>query len=324
MRRRTALTLLAVLPAAAATARFAAAQTGPRIVILHSGWPERSPTHFLIRHLRNLGYEDGRTAKIEILGAEGDPARLVALVSRIAAQAADLIFALTEPAAIALKKADITAPIVFLFVSDPVGRGLVASLARPGANITGLTLSDGMLGGKRVELLADAFPGLRHLAILWSAQNFPNREVAAAASRAATALGMRVSSHEFEGWDGLAPAFRNAESNGAQAALFLTDNLLFGDRKRIAELAIAHHLPTMHFFPPEAEDGGLMSFGIDIQESYRRAADMAHKILHGTRPADLPVEEPTKFTLVVNLKTARALGIELPAAFVARADEVIE
>jgi ABC-type uncharacterized transport system substrate-binding protein len=324
MKRRSALFLLASLVGAPAAERFALAQTSPRIVILHSGWPHRSPTHFLINHLRELGYEDSRTAKIEILGAEGDPARLAELVAGIPAQRADIIFALTEPAAIALKKAGVTAPIVFLFVSDPVRHGLVASLARPGANITGLSLSDGMLGSKRVELLADAMPGLRHLAILWSNRIFPNTEVAATARQSAAALGMRVTLHEFEGWEGLPGAFRDAEHAGAQAGLFLTDNLLFGDRKRIAALALAHRLPTMHFFPPEVEDGGLMSFGIDIRESYRRAADMGHRILKGTRPGDLPVEEPTKFILAVNLKTARAFGIELPAAFVARADEVIE
>jgi putative tryptophan/tyrosine transport system substrate-binding protein len=324
MRRRVALSLLAGALAAPASARLALAQTGPRIVILHSGWPDRSPTHILIQYLRELRYEDGRTAKIEIYGAEGDPARLATLVGRIAAQPADLIFALTEPAAMALKKAGVAAPVVFLFVSDPVAHGLVASLSRPGANITGISMSDGMLGSKRVELLADALPGLHHLAILWSAKIFPNAEVAAAAGRAASALGMRVSPHEFDGWDGLEQAFRDAESGGAQAALFLTDNFLFGDRKRVAALALAHRLPMMHFFPPEVEDGGLMAFGMELRESYRRAADMAHRILRGARPADLPVEEPTKFTLTVNLRTARALGIELPAAFVARADEVIE
>lgn len=328
MRARAVLALLIGLLAAPVAADSAAAQTGPRIVILHSGWPDRSPTHILIQQLRELGYENGRTAKIEVHGGEGDPARLAALVGTIEAQPPDLVFAVTDPAAVALKKAGVTAPIVFLFVSDPVGHGLVASLARPGANITGISMSDsmndGMLGSKRVELLADALPGLRHIAIIWSARNFPNADVAATAGKAAARLGIRVNSHEFEGWDGLAQAFSDAERDGAQAALFLTDNLYFGDRKRVAALALAHRQPTMLFFPPEVEDGGLMSFGMELRESYRRAADMADRILKGAGPADLPVEEPSKFTPVVNLKTVRALGIELPAAFVARADEVIE
>jgi putative ABC transport system substrate-binding protein len=328
MKRRVALALLAAPLVALAAANRASAQTGPRIVILHSGWPDRSPTHILIEYLRELGYEDGRTARIEIYGGEGDPALLTVLVDRIAAQPPNLVFAVTEPATVALKNAGVTTPIVFLFVSDPVARGLVASLARPGANITGISMSDsmndGMLGSKRVELLADALPGLRHIAVIWSAKNFPNAGVAAAAGQAAARLGMRVTLHEFEGWDGLAQAFGDAERSGAQAALFLTDNLFFGDRKRVAAAALAHHLPTMHFFPPEVEDGGLMSFGMELRESYRRAADVGHRILKGTRPSDLPVQEPTKFTLTVNLKTARALGIELPSAVIARADVVIE
>jgi len=213
---------------------------------------------------------------------------------------------------------------VFLFVSDPVGLGFVESLARPGGNFTGLTYSDANLGGKRLQLLIDALPGTKRVAVLWSP--LTPEIVAIFENIRASALVLRIEifSRELHGVEDLASAFDDAKQAGAQAVIFMSTNLLFGYRKEVAALALAHHLPSIHAFAPEAEDGGLMSFGADLGESYRRAAALTAAILKGAHPADLPVEEPTRYTLAVNLKTAAALGIVLPPLILMQADEVIE
>ena len=210
-------------------------------------------------------------------------------------------------------------------MSDPVGLGIVEGLAHPGGNFTGITYSGATLGGKRLELLVDAIPSIKHVAVIWSAASF--RENAAMLDdirRSASPLGVEVYPRELAGVDDLPRAFDDATKVGAQGVVFMTDNALFGRRKEIAELALAHHLPSIHSFPPEVQDGGLMSFGPSLDESYRRTAALADKILKGTRPSELPVEEPTRFVLTVNTKTAKALDIVLPPAILIRADEVIE
>jgi ABC-type uncharacterized transport system substrate-binding protein len=321
MRRREFIGLLA---ASLATPTLAA-QKQPRISILHSGFPNLTPTHLLFEALRELGYEDGRTATIELLGAEGNADRLNALVGQLAAQPPDVIIAITPPAVLALKQTGMTTPVVFLFVSDPVELGIVESLARPGANFTGVTYSDAALGGKRLELLIDALPGTRRVAVLWGSQNAPaNAATRRNIRESASARGIEIFSRELRGAEDLALAFDDATRAGAQAIVFMTDNLIYAHRKEVAGLALGHHLPSIHSFRQEVEDGGLMSYGPDGRVSYRRAAALADRILKGARPADLPVEEPTKFQLIVNLTTAKALGIAIPPSLLARADEVIE
>jgi putative ABC transport system substrate-binding protein len=213
---------------------------------------------------------------------------------------------------------------VFLFVSDPVALGVVDSLAHPGANFTGLTYSDATLGAKRLELLADALPGIGRVAVLWSRSFLENATLLEAVRASASVRRIEIFSRELTGIEDLPRAFEDARQSGAQAVVFITDNLLFGHRKEIAELALANRLPSMHSYPPEVRDGGFMSFGPDLGESYRRAAALVDKILKGTRPADIPIEEPTRFTLVVNMNTAKALGFTVPQSILARADEVIE
>lgn len=295
-----------------------------RISILHSGFPQRTPIHLLFEALSARGYQDGKTATIELLGGEGDADRLAALVAQLAAQKPDVIIALTEPAVLALKKAEITMPVVFAFVSDPVGRGIVNSLAQPGGNFTGLTYGDAALGGKRLELLMDALPGLRKIAVIWSRQIPINTAIVAATGDAARVRNVEIVSREYQGADDVTAAFDEAKGSGAQAAIFMSDNVMFGRRKEVAALALSRRLPTIHSFIPEAEDGGLMAFGPELDESYRRAAALADAILKGARPADLPVEEPTHFILAVNLKTAAALGVTLPPAILVRADKTFE
>jgi putative ABC transport system substrate-binding protein len=302
----------------------ALAQERRRISILHSGFPNLTPIHLLFEALRALGYENDRSATIELLGAEGDADRLNTLVARLSTQKPDLIIALTSPAVLALKQSGMATPIVFLFVPDPVGLGIVGSLAHPGGNFTGVTYSEAALGAKRLELLVDALPDAKRVAVLWGPQFAENAALLESIRGSASARGIEVFSRELRGIDDLASAFDDAARAGAQAVILVTDNVMFGYRKEVAEAALAHHLPSIHSYPPEARDGGLMSYGPDLTESYRRAAALADRILKGSRPADLPVEEPTRFALVINLQTAKALGLALPRSLLARADEVIE
>ena len=280
MRRRRFIRLCGVALAWPTAAR---AQQPRRIGILHSGFPDRTPIHVLFAALRTLGYEDGRTAAIELLGGEGDPDRLNTLVAKLAAQRPEVIIALTPPAVLALKQAGVTTPVVFAFVSDPVGLGIVTSLAHPGANFTGLSFSDAVLGGKRLELLMDALPNLKRVAVIWGRSFAGNSAIFDVIREAARARSVEIFSRELRGSDDLSPAFDDAKASGAQAVIFMTDNVMFGRRREVAALALARHLPSIHSFVPEAEDGGMMSYGPDLDESYRRAAALADAILKGAR-----------------------------------------
>ena len=322
MRRRDVIALLG--SAVAVWPLAAHAQQNRRISILHSGYPNRTPIQHLFAALRALGYEDGRNARIELLGGEGDPDRLNTLVSKLAAEKPDVIIALTEPAVLALKKADVTTPVAFAFVSDPVGRGIVKSLARPGGNFTGITFGGTALGGKRLELLLDLLPNTKRVAVIWNPSFSNDSAIVEAIREAAGTRRVEIVARELKGADDLSPAFDDAKGSGAQAAIFMSDNVMFGRRKEVAMAALVRRLPTIHSFAPEAEDGGLLSFGPDLDESYRRAAALTDTILKGAHPADLPVEEPTRFILTLNLQTAAALAITIPPAILIRADRVIE
>jgi putative ABC transport system substrate-binding protein len=302
----------------------ARAQQRVRISILHSGFPNRTPIHQLFEALSKLGLEHGRTATIDLLGGEGDPKRLNALVAQIGVQKPDVIIAITSPAVVALKEARLTIPVVFAFVPDPVGLGIVESLSQPGGNFTGVTYSESGLGGKRLELLLEAIAGTTKIAVFWN-PSFPGHADALENTRtSALARGIEVFSRELAGMEDLESAFDDAIRAKAQAAVFMADNVMFGNRKRVAELALKQRLPTIHSFPSEVEDGGLMFYGPSNGENYRRAAALTERILKGKRPGELPVERPTKFELIINLKTAKALGLTISEAFLLRADQVIE
>jgi len=316
MRRRDFL-----IGAAMALPLAAEAQQRQRISILHSGYPRRSAIKLLFDALGKLGYDE---AQIDLLGGEGDSSRLTALVDQLALRKPDVIIAITSPAVVALKNAKLNIPVVFAFVPDPVELGIVESLARPGGHFTGVTYSEAGLGGKRLELLIDAIAGMTRTAVFWSS-SFPGHDTALESIRtSASARGIEIFSRPLGGVDDLSPAFDDVLRAKAQAAVFMSDNTMFGHRKQVADLALAHKLPTIHSFPPEARDGGLMSYGPSNDENYKRAAALTDRILRGARPSDLPVEQPTRFELVVNLKTAKALGLTLPPTLLARADEVIE
>ena len=320
MKRREFIRLLGGA-AAGAWALPASAQQRPRISILHSGFPKRTAIHLLFEALGKLGYGD---TDIDLLGGEGDPVRLKALVDQLGAQRPVLIIAITSPAAIALKEAKLKIPVVFAFVPDPVGLGIVESFSHPGGDFTGVTYAEAEIGGKQLELLIDAIAGMTRAAVLWSASIPGNALRLESIRNSASTRGIEIFSRKLGGVEDLASAFDDATRAKAQAAIFMTDNTMFGQRKLVAELALTHILPTIHSFRLEVQDGGLMFYGPTDDEIFRRAAALADRILRGARPSELPVENPTKFELVINLKTAKALGLTIPESFLLRADQVIE
>src|ERR1700687_323553 len=320
MKRREFIRLLGGA-AAGAWAFPASAQQRPRISILHSGFPRRTAIHLWFEALGKLGYGD---TDIALLGGEGDPVRLKALVDQLGTQRPVVIIAITSPAAIALKEAKLKIPVVFAFVPDPVGLGIVESFSHPGGDFTGVTYGEAGLGGKQLELLIDAIAGLTRAAVLWRASFSGNAAALESIRTSASTRGIEIFSRKLNGVEDLASAFDDATRAKAQAAIFMTDNTMFGQRKLVAELALTHSLPTIHSFRLEVQDGGLMFYGPSDDEIIRRAAALADRILRGARPSELPVENPTKFQLIINLKTAKALGLTIPESFLLRADQVIE
>jgi ABC-type uncharacterized transport system substrate-binding protein len=279
-------------------------------------------TAFLQR-LRELGWIEGRNLTVEYRWAEGSSDRAAELAAELVRLNIDIIVTYANPMVLATKQATSAIPIVFAAAADPLGTGIVASLARPGGNVTGLSVQQTDLAGKHLELLRDLIPGLRRLAIMTNANNSASilemREVQAAAR----AVGLEAAALEIRRAEDIAPAF--AELKGHVEALYVCiDTILFGNRVRISTLAVGARLPTMVSNREFVEAGGLMSYGPNFPDLFRRAGDYVDKILRGAKPADIPVEQPTKFDLVVNLKTAKALGLDVPPSLLARANEVIE
>ena len=277
------------------------------------------------QRLRELGWTEGRTVAIEYRWAEGRNERMAEIAAEFVRAKADVIVAQGTPAALAAKNATATLPIVFALPGDPVGIGLVRSLARPGGNVTGLSSQTAELGGKRLDLLREIVPGLRRLAIMANVGNAANVLDTHEVQAAARASGLDVASFEIRRTEDIAPAFAAFKGIGTVDALYVPpDALMNTNRLRINTLALVARLPTLYGARENVEAAGLISYGPDFTDLFRRAGDYVDKILRGTKPADLPVELPTKFELVVNLITATALGLEVPATLLARADEVIE
>jgi putative tryptophan/tyrosine transport system substrate-binding protein len=277
----------------------------------------------LAERLRELGWIEGRTITIEYRWAEGRSERFDEIAAEFVRLKVDVIVTSGTPAVMASKQATSVIPIVFATAGDPVGSGLVASLARPGGNITGLATLAADLAGKRLELLREIVPGLRRLAIMGNASNpFTVLELGEVQAAAGT-LGLEVATLEIRRAQDIAPAFEALKSR-ADALYVCTDALANTNRIRINTSALGARLPTMHGSRDYVEAGGLMSYGPNFPDMFRRAADLIDKILRRTKPGDIPVEQPTKFDLVVNLTTARALGLTVPPTLLAHADEVIE
>jgi len=275
-----------------------------------------------VERLGQLGWVDGRTVVIEYRWAEGRPERYVEFAGEFVRNKVDVIVT-SSLAVLAAKQATSVIPIVFAVAVDPVASGMVASLNRPGGNVTGLSLQQSDVGPKRLELLLEVVPGLHRLAILANVGYSAAAQEMADVKIAAEALGLEVATLQIRRAEEIEPAFKTIKGS-AQALYVCGDALMTTNSVRINTLVLAAHLPTMFPNREHVERGGLMSYGASFPDLYRRSADIVDKILHGTMPADIPVEQPTKFELVINLTTAKALGLTIPAKLLATADEVIE
>jgi ABC-type uncharacterized transport system substrate-binding protein len=276
-----------------------------------------------VQRLRELAWIDGRNLAIEYRWAEGRNERYAEAAAELVRLKVDVIVTVATPATLAAKQATTVIPIVFGAASDPIGTGLVASLARPGGNVTGLSNQISDTGGKKLEFLREIVPGLRRLAILANVGNPAVVLDMVETQAAARKLGLEVTPSEIRRAEDISPAF-DALKGHADALYVCTDPLVNTHRIRVNTLALAARLPTIHGLREYVEAGGLMSYGPNIPVLLRRAADYVDKILRGAKPSDIPVEQPTKFDFVINLTTAKALGIEVPPTLLARADEVIE
>jgi putative tryptophan/tyrosine transport system substrate-binding protein len=275
------------------------------------------------QRLRELGWIEGRTVAIEYRWAEGQSERLAEIAAEFVRLKVDIIVTGGTLAVVAAKQATSVIPIVFATAGDPVGMGLVASLARPGGNVTGLSVLSVDLAGKRLDLLREAIPSFRRLAIMGNVGNPLTVLELGELQAAARELGLQVDTLEIRRPQDIALALETIKGR-AEALYVCQDLLTLGNRLRINTLALGARLPAMHASREHIEAAGLMSYGPNFLDSFRRAGEYVDKILRGAKPADLPVEQPTKFDLVINLITAKALGLEIPQTLLARADEVIE
>ena len=325
MKRREFITLLGgAVSAWPVTARAQQAKL-PTIGFLGaatpSAWSERVAA--FLQRLRELGWIEGRTVAIEYRWAEGRPESFAEIAAEFVRLKVNAIVVAGTPAIIAAKQATLVVPIVFVGAGDPVGTGLVASLARPGGNVTGLSSQGTETVGKRLELLRELIPGLRRLAIMGNVDNPASVLEMLDVQAAARTHGLQVDQLEIRQAGDINPAFQ-ALKGGADALYVPADPLVIANRIRINTFALVARLPTMYTFREYVEAAGLMAYGANFPDLFRRAADYVDKILRGAKPADIPIEQPTKFDLIINLTTAQALGLDVPATLLARADEVIE
>jgi putative ABC transport system substrate-binding protein len=300
----------------------------PRIGYLEASGDAHAPGPWVEafrQGLRDLGYSEGKNIVVEYRFAGGNLDRIPSLVAELVQLKVDVLVAPLLPAVRAAKEATKTIPIVMVLAVDPVATGIVDSLARPGGNITGLTRLTRELSGKRLELLTEVVPGISRIGVLWDA-NAPGPAIAFKEYEAAArSLKIQLQSLEVRGPDAdLEGAFQTAAKGRASAVVTITNPVLGRNSKRIAELAIKNRLPSVYEQSQYVEAGGLMSYATNDGDAFRRAATYVDKILKGTKPADLPVEQPTKFELVINLKAAKQIGLTIPPNVLARADRVIK
>lgn len=300
----------------------------PRIGVLwHAGSAEEEAIYMraLNEGLSDLGYIDGKSIILEHRFPDERPERFASMASELAAMPVDILVAVTQPAALAAARASKSIPIIFTHVPDPINAQLVSSLARPGGNITGLTNIAAEIASKRVQLLKEAFPQTRRITLLVnpSDDKAMNRFVDEAKA-SALALGLEVHIVGLRSVEEFEVGFKRVVENGSEGLITMPNGLFYQGRARAGQLAIANKIPLMVVSRETLESGALMSYGPDFQAIFRRTAIYVDKILKGEKPARLPVELPTKFQFLVNLRTAKALGITIPESFLLRADEVIE
>jgi putative ABC transport system substrate-binding protein len=298
----------------------------PRIGFIVGASPSASlaRTDAFRQGLRELGHVERKNIVIEWRYAEGKPDRLPALAAELVRLKVDIIVSSGATPTRAAKEATNTIPIVMAQDNDPIGNGFVASLARPGGNISGLSTLAPEISGKRLELLKEIIPKLSRVAVLGTSTNPGNAQALRETELAAQAFGVKLQYLDVLDPKDIETVFRAASKGRADAVLVLGSPVLNSKRTQIADLAIKSRLPATYYAPEWVEDGGLMSYGVSFTDSYRRAATYVDKILKGAKPADLPVEQPTKFELVINLKTAKQIGLTIPPNVLARADKVIK
>ena len=276
------------------------------------------------RGLRDVGWVEGQNVAIDYRWAEEKTARLPDLARELVSLKVDVVVAATSPAVQAAKQITKVVPIVMTNAGDAVATGFVASIARPEANVTGLSMMGGELVGKQLQILKEVVPQLSRVAVFWNPTNASNAAQLRHVEEAGRTLGLRLHPLEVRGPGDLEGAFVAVAREHAGALIVVLDSMLVANRTRIAELAARHRLPTMYGLIDHVKAGGLMAYGPDIADMYRRAAAYVDRILKGSRVSDLPVEQPTKFELVVNLATARTLGLTLPPSIATRADQLID
>jgi putative ABC transport system substrate-binding protein len=324
MRRRKFIALLGSAAAWPLAARAQQAGKLPTVGMLGSSLAAFSywlPA--LLQRLRELGWIENRTMAIEYRWTEGRNERYAELAGELVRLKVDVIVALGSPAIVAAKQATAVIPIVFPLASDPVGDGLVASLARPGGNITGLSNEQPDLAGKRLEILRELVPGLSRLGYIANVNNPTAMGNVREVEEAAVKLVLQIMPLDIKRAEDIAPAIEMLKGR-AQALYVVGDPLIADNQIQINTLALAARLPTMHGSRSYIASGGLLSYGPNYSDLFRRAGDYVDKILKGAKPADIPVELPTRIELMVNLKTAKAIGLTIPESFLLRADEVIE
>jgi putative tryptophan/tyrosine transport system substrate-binding protein len=327
MKRRTFLGLLAISAATWPVIALAQVPTKrPVIAVLFVGSQATTPVYrsAFTKGLREQGYVEGRDYDIEYRYADGDLTRLPLLADELVQLKPNVIVVGSSPAALATKQATSSIPVVAAATFDPISIGLAASQARPEGNVTGILGSWETLVGKQLELAFELVPRAKLVGMLVDVAVSGAPFLRKGAENAAQAMGAKLLPVEVRAPADIDAAFQALTRAHANIVIVPTDPMFLNERRRIAELAVAARLPIVCGFREHVEDGGLMSYGIDPRENWRRAATYVDKILKGARPADLPIEQPTKFELIVNLKTARALGLTIPESFLLRADEVIE
>lgn len=316
------LTMLAALPP---VADAQPARKTPKVAYLSASSAINANLEAFRKGLSELGYVEGRNILIEYRWAEGRFDRLPALAAELVRLGVNVIVAANTPAALAAKNATSTIPIILVTSGDPVGSGLVASLARPGGNVTGLSLTPTpAISGKHLGLLKEAFPTITNVAVLANPANPPTAGLLKEIELAARSLGLRLRVVPVREPNEFDDAFATMKNERVPALLVIADPLVADSRDRIVAFAAANRLPAIYPYRLFVDAGGLMSYGADIRDLNRRAATYVDRILKGTKPAELPIEQPTKFELVVNLKTAKALGLTIPPSLLLRADHVLE
>ncbi len=283
-----------------------------------------APPRALEQRLAELGYAEGRNLLIDFRTADGHPERLPALAAELVGRRPDILVAVSTQSVLAAKHATQTIPIVFGAAGDPVATGVVPSLARPGANVTGVSLLNTELSGKGLQLLKEAVPAASRIAVLWSSANPLHEGIRAATEAAAPTLKVRLQLLDVRGPEDLRQAFDAITRSRAEGLLALPDTVTLAHRKPILDFAASRRLPALYAFREMVQEGGLMCYGASLAENLRQAADYVDRILKGTPPGTLPIAQPTRFELLINLKTAKALGLTLPPSLLLRADQVIE